>query len=119
MKRILLAEDDAEYAALVREALAEAGCEVAIAPDGVAARRLAASDDYDLALIDLDMPRLGGLELARIMSRRGASVPLVALSGHDAPEVRSEAEAAGMCRFISKSSGMNELVGIVLETLGA
>jgi DNA-binding response OmpR family regulator len=65
MTTILVAEDDEGFRALVSEVLAEAGYRVAAAKDGQEAWELLEQDGADMAVLDLNMPRLDGMELTR------------------------------------------------------
>ena len=78
-KRILLVDDDEGIVAAVGPALAAHGYEVRTAVDGMEALTAFESDEPDLVLLDLMMPRLGGLEICRRI-RQSSSVPIIVLS---------------------------------------
>lgn len=78
-KRILLVDDDAGIVAAVGPALAVHGYEVTTAVDGMEALAAFESDEPDLVLLDLMMPRLGGLEICRRI-RESSSTPIIVLS---------------------------------------
>ena len=118
MKRILVAEDDPDYAGMLLALLEDAGYHVEHAPDGMEAHRLLSGGAFDLVILDLAMPGLSGLEVMRTVSRGGGRCPVLVLTGHDAPEVRREAEAAGIQRFLSKSADTDDILAAVREALG-
>jgi CheY-like chemotaxis protein len=107
--RILLAEDTLSIAALTA-AMAEAvGHVVAHAADGIEAVAQAAADDFDLVLMDIEMPGIDGIEATRrIRSQpgRGATVPIVALSSLFAatpdPELVARCQGAGFTDWLAK-----------------
>ncbi len=78
-KRILLVDDDEGIVAAVGPALALHGYEVTTAVDGIEALAAFESDEPDLVLLDLMMPRLGGLEICRRI-RESSSTPIIVLS---------------------------------------
>lgn len=78
-KRILLVDDDEGIVAAVGPALAVHGYEVTTAPDGVEALSAFENDEPDLVLLDLMMPRLGGLEICRRI-RETSTTPIIVLS---------------------------------------
>ncbi len=79
-RRILLVEDEAHMVLLLSDRLQAAGFEVSAARDGPAGIELAASQPYDLILLDVLLPGLDGLEVCRELRRRGVSTPILMLS---------------------------------------
>jgi DNA-binding NarL/FixJ family response regulator len=108
--RILLADDHA----LVRQGLrmildAEPDLVVAAeACDGIEA--LEAAADADLAILDVSMPRLTGLQVARELSRRAPATPALMLSMHANEQYLCEAARAGAAGYVLKSVVDRELV---------
>src|SRR6187399_2183683 len=101
-KRILLVEDNEDLALLLMESLAELGHSVRMAHDGLTALRIAETFDAELAILDLSIPGIHGLDLARKLTElhpeeRGPR--LFALSGYDAPSDRELARQAGFERY--------------------
>ena len=95
--RILVAEDDALNAAMLRAVLEQLGHKVLVAADGARALDLARNCDFDLIMIDGRMPLMDGAEtIAAIRSLNGpaAKVPVIAVIGGDADEA-AECTAAG------------------------
>ncbi len=78
-KRILLVDDDEGIVAAVGPALIAHGYDVAITADGIEALASFEIDEPDLVLLDLMMPRLGGLEICRRI-RQSSSTPIIVLS---------------------------------------
>jgi len=80
--------------------------------------RLAAENDYDLILMDLKMPRLDGLAVAReILRRPGQHPPIVALTANAFEEDRACCLEAGMADFITKPISAESLFPVVLRWL--
>jgi len=79
--RILVAEDDAENNRFLVEVLSAEGHSVAVARDGDSALAQAASDEFDLVLLDLGLPRLSGFEVLERLQRDGWHTPVVVVTG--------------------------------------
>ena len=99
-RRVLLVEDDAMVASVVRELLENAGHAVSHAPHGLAALAALESDRYHLMLLDLDLPGLDGLALSRLLRDRGDDTPRVALTAR--ADAASATHDAGMIAFLRK-----------------
>jgi len=102
--RILIADDDWLNRDLLRTYLATSGCDVTIAPDGQAALDMALSDPPDLALLDIQMPRLDGVELCRTLKSTPETrfVPVIIVTAYDTDEEKIKAIDAGADDFITK-----------------
>jgi two-component system, response regulator PdtaR len=100
--RILVAEDETIIRLDLRDLLERAGFEVcAEAKDGEEAVRLARSEQPDLAIMDVKMPRLDGIEAARrILDER--AIPIVMLTAYGQEEVVSRAVGAGVFGYLVK-----------------
>ncbi|MGE5385061.1 MAG: response regulator, partial [Betaproteobacteria bacterium] len=88
MTKILLIDDDVELLGLLGEYLENEGFEVAKAHDGEAGAAAALTGDYDLAVLDVTMPRLNGVEALRCI-RADTSLPVLMLTarGDDADRI--------------------------------
>jgi CheY-like chemotaxis protein len=98
--RILVAEDETIIRLDLRELLERAGFEVcAEAKDGLEAVELARSEQPDLAVLDVKMPRLDGIEAARrILDER--PIPIVMLTAYGQDELVSRAIEAGVFGYL-------------------
>src|SRR5512132_1168759 len=110
--RILVADDHA----LVRDGLrhvinAEHDLEVvAEAADGAEALERAFADDVDLAILDISMPRMTGLQAARELSHRRPELRLLMLSMYDNEQFLFEALKAGASGYVLKSGADDDIV---------
>ena len=99
--RILLVEDDEMNVELFEAALEADGHEMVIERDGAAGQRRA-SDEFDLILLDIHLPKRNGLEVCRDLRARGLRMPIVALSASVLPEEVARTKEAGFDLFLSK-----------------
>jgi len=107
--RVLVVEDDDEIAQVLQRSLRLEGYEVRIAPDGEQA--LAAHAEYvpDVVILDLGLPKLDGIEVARRV--RGADdVPILMLTARDAIEARVEGLDSGADDYLVKPFERQELL---------
>jgi CheY-like chemotaxis protein/HPt (histidine-containing phosphotransfer) domain-containing protein len=113
--RVLVAEDDATNQVVIRGLLHAVGIKADIAADGVAAVELAARGDYEIVLMDMQMPRMGGLEATGLIRAdpRLAELPVVALTANAVGGHRETCLAAGMNDFVSKPFQPDELYGVI------
>jgi DNA-binding NarL/FixJ family response regulator len=110
---LLLADDHAMVRRGLRLILdAEPDLEVvAEAGDGAEAVQRALTEDVDLAILDVSMPRLTGLQAAREIARRRPDVRILMLSMHDNEEYLFEALSVGASGYVLKSAVDQDLVG--------
>jgi len=106
-RHVLVVEDDRVNQAIVCAMLRNAGFRTSTADDGAQALALLACNDYDLVLMDWQMPDMDGLEVTRRLragaaGRHGKAVPIVALTANAFVEDRSACLAAGMNDFLTK-----------------
>ena len=101
-RRILVVEDDATVAEVVCGLLEGLGYQAQHAPHALAALSTLASAGFDLAVLDLDLPGLDGLELARLLRAQSPELALLALTARADAQAEPEARAAGMHGFLRK-----------------
>ncbi len=107
--RILLVEDDAMLGEAVRRALTLGGNAVDWVRDGDAAGDALAGEPYDVVLLDLGLPRRGGLDVLRELRRRGRRVPVLIVTAQDAIADRVAGLDAGADDYLTKPFDLDEL----------
>ena len=107
--RVLVIEDDADIAGVLRRSLAMDGYEVRLAGDGVQALDEAALFEPDAVVLDLGLPRLDGVEVARRL-RDGGDVPILMLTARDALDDRVGGLDAGADDYVVKPFERQELL---------
>lgn len=104
-EKILVADDDRVILMTLAEGLAEAGYQVISARDGLQALALCKSEHPDLALLDIRMPGLDGIELAQSVCKE-SGVPFLFLSAYDDEDFVKRAVEAGALGYLIKPLGM-------------
>jgi len=118
-KRALLVEDDALNIEVGQALLEALGLECDIAEDGAVAVEMAARHRYDVIVMDLRMPRMGGLEATRRIRtlNGGNTVPIIALTANVFADDRAECLQAGMDDFLGKPIEPERLASTLARVL--
>jgi signal transduction histidine kinase/CheY-like chemotaxis protein/HPt (histidine-containing phosphotransfer) domain-containing protein len=117
--RVLLVEDDPINQEISRVLLMEAGMKVDVASDGRQAVDQAKKNNYDLMLMDLQMPVMGGLEATRQIRTlpQALDIPIIALTANTYEEDRKHCKEVGMNDFVGKPVDPLELFATILKWL--
>ena len=107
--RVLVVEDDEEIALVLQRSLRLEGYEVRIAGDGETALDQSAAFNPDLVILDLGLPKLDGIEVARRL-RAADDVPILMLTARDAVESRVEGLDSGADDYLVKPFERQELL---------
>ncbi len=116
MKTILVVDDEPKIVAIARDYLRQAGFDVVAAADGEAAIATARERRPDLVVLDLGLPRIDGLDVARTL-RAGGDVPIVMLTARDDELDRVLGLELGADDYITKPFSPRELVARVRAVL--
>jgi len=111
--RVLTVEDDLRIAADLGAALAEAGLRVEHCRDGETAWFLGDTEEYDLVVLDLGLPRLDGLAVLKRWRANGREMPVLVLSARGTWTERVAGIDAGADDYLPKPFRMEELVARV------
>ena len=94
-RRLLIVDDDSSLQTLLRILLTSSGFEVTTAGDGQQALALAKDGDFDLILLDLEMPVMNGREFYRAFRKHNTATPVVIISAYGAEVGQQELGAQG------------------------
>jgi len=111
--RALLVEDDQAIADFVVRGLREAGFAVDHAADGEAGLAATAAHDYDVAIVDLMLPKRDGLSLIDEIRRRGQTTPVLILSARRSVDDRVRGLQTGSDDYLTKPFAFAELLARV------
>ena len=119
--KILLAEDNRVNQLLVVRLLEARGHEVSVVSDGRSALQAVEEQNFDLILMDIQMPEMDGFETTRILRDRARAgmrnVPIIALTAHAMKGDRDKCLAAGMCAYISKPIQPEEFFSVIGDVM--
>jgi two-component system, OmpR family, response regulator MprA len=107
--RVLVVEDDADIAGVLRRSLDKEGYDVRVAGDGEAALDQAGLFEPDAVVLDLGLPRLDGVEVCRKLREEG-DVPILILTARDALDSRVEGLDSGADDYLVKPFERDELL---------
>jgi signal transduction histidine kinase/CheY-like chemotaxis protein len=113
--RVLLVEDNPVNQLVAKGMLGKLGCEVIVAAHGAEALDQLEQSDFDLVLMDCNMPVMDGYEASRQIRRSGRwpQLPIVALTANAMSEERERCRAAGMSDYLAKPFRREELAALL------
>jgi len=114
--RILLVEDDERTAQFVQRGFIQAGFSVDRAADGLEGLFMAQEIDYDAAIVDIMLPRLGGLTLIERLRKQRINTPIIVLSAKKSVDERILGLQAGGDDYLVKPFAFTELL-VRVQTL--
>lgn len=114
---ILIVDDEIDTCDNLRDILGEQGYHVDIATSGEAALERVAKVRYDIALVDLRMSGIDGLDFFRRMRQFGASTVGIIISAYASAEATQAAAEAGAWRILSKPVDMSHLSRLIDQAL--
>ena len=119
-RRLLVVEDNATNRMVIGTALQRAGHLVTLAEDGEQALDLLAEQDFDLAIVDIQMPKISGLDVIREFQYGHPGplkMPFVVLTANVTPDALQQAESVGAA-YLTKPINFDQLLGTIDRLLG-
>jgi two-component system nitrogen regulation response regulator NtrX len=119
MSKILIIEDEEPIRRVLARILTEENesYQVEVAEDGVIGLDKIKSNEYDLILCDIKMPRMDGVELLEAVKKIDSEIPIVMISGHGDMETAINTMRLGAFDYISKPPDLNRLLNTVRNAL--
>ncbi len=115
---VLVAEDDPNNQMLIKLLLKQFGLNVTIAGDGKEALQKAASEQFDLIFMDIQMPVMNGYEATRMLRRDGKTTPIIALTAHAMAGDWEKCLEAGCDDYMTKPIDQDKLTHILYKYVG-
>ena len=119
--RLLIAEDDPIISQVLRAMLQRSNYDLDFVENGQKTVEMWERGEYDLILMDVQMPRLNGFEATAVIRekecRRGGHIPIIAMTAHALKEDEERCLAAGMDAYISKPIDFQKSLLVIAETL--
>ena len=111
--RVLLAEDELHLGTILEQFLAARGFSVTMVRDGAAALEKLRSELFDVALLDITMPKIDGLEVLRTIREDPCPPEIIIITGNGTPETAMSALKSGAYDFLTKPYRMAEIEALV------
>ena len=115
--RVLLIEDDSKIASFILKGLKAEGFAVDHAPDGENGLHLAMTEPYDLAVIDIMLPKKDGFEVIAAIRREKIGLPVIILSARGATEDKVKGLQLGTDDYLTKPFAFSELLARIQALL--
>lgn len=112
---VMIVEDDPSTRRLYRFLLANSGYSVVEAEDGIAALEHLQKTAVDVIITDMNMPRMGGMELVRALRQNNSGVYVIMVTAFGTPDTEKNAYRAGVNEYLSKPFEFEELERRVKE----
>lgn len=116
--KILLIDDETEFTSALAERLELRGYETRAADNGVAGIEIVQNEAFDIAILDLMMPGVGGLDVLRQLKVLGLTLPVILLTGHGSTREGMEGMRMGAVDYLMKPIDINDLLDKINEALG-
>jgi DNA-binding response OmpR family regulator len=107
--RVLVVEDEKKLAGFIKQALKEDGHAVELCHDGDEAGQLAAAEDFDAIVLDLQLPGRDGLMILRELRKKGSDTPVLILTARDTVKDRVRGLDEGADDYLTKPFALDEL----------
>ncbi len=111
--KILAVDDEEALRTIVQHELTAVGYEVDVAEDGQVAMQMLGSKKYDMAILDIYMPNMDGMEVLRQIREKNLARKVIMLTGVDEMKLARESLALGANDFITKPYDINMLMACI------
>jgi len=115
--RILIVEDEPGVAQFIEQGLLESGYAIDVARDGQDGLEYALAANYDLIVLDIMLPKIGGLEMLREIREQGIKIPVILLTARDTVDDRVQGLDSGADDYLVKPFAFPELLARVRALL--
>jgi two-component system copper resistance phosphate regulon response regulator CusR len=107
---ILIVEDEQRLAEIIQKQLKESGFTADVANDGYVGKRMAEQTDYDLIILDINLPLLNGYELCKEIRKTKRQIPIIMLTAFGTPDNKLAGFDAGADDYVLKPFDFRELL---------
>lgn len=116
MKRLLIVDDDMNLLSFFLEELSQAGFDVSIKDNGADAIISAVEERFDLVLLDMLMPGLDGIKVARVLKKIAPNLPILGLTGYIGRGYQSQSASLGI-PMLTKPVMIADLIAMIHQML--
>jgi len=115
--RVLLVEDEKNVAAFIKKGLEEEFYTIDVAEDGATGLLMAASNEYDLMVLDIMLPEINGIDLCKRLREKGIRTPILMLTAMDSVNSKVEGLESGADDYLTKPFAFSELLARIRALL--
>lgn len=112
-KIILIIEDEQRVAEVLKKQLEDSGFSTDTASDGYLGKEMAGKKNYDLVILDINLPLINGYDLCREIRKTNSSIPVIMLTAFSSPDNKILGFDAGADDYITKPFDFRELIARV------
>jgi DNA-binding response OmpR family regulator len=116
--RLLLVDDEEGYVQVLAKRLGKRNIHVTSALSGSEGIQTLRRQDFDVAVLDLKMEDMDGIEVLRVFKRMDPNMPVIMLTGHGSEKAAREGLELGAFDYLTKPCDLEELVGKIREACG-
>ena len=112
--RVLLVDDEVDFAASLKKVLGRRGLNVTLAADGLTALPLIAREHFDVVVLDIKMPGMDGIQVMSEIKRFSPDIPVILLTGHYSSSKEEDTLKAGAYAYLLKPYPVLDLVKVIV-----
>ena len=116
--KLLLVDDEIGFVDVLGKRLAKRNMDVTAVYSGTEAIQRLRKQDFDVAVLDLKLEDMDGIEILRIFKKLVPDMPVIMLTGHGSEEAAREGIACGAFDYLTKPSDLDDLVQKILQAVG-
>ena len=115
--RVLLVDDEVGFADVLQKRMGKRGLVVTTATSGTDGIQILRKDDFDVAILDLKMEDMSGIEVLQIFKKMVPGLPVIMLTGHGSEKAAREGMAFGAFDYLLKPCDLEELLEKIIQAV--
>ena len=115
--RVLLIDDEVHYVNVLANRLSKRNFQVGKATSGTEALKILRNQDFDIAVLDLKMEDMDGIEILKIIKKMVPDLVVIMLTGHGSAEAAQRGIREGAFDYLTKPCELNQLIEKIYEAL--
>jgi DNA-binding response OmpR family regulator len=119
VKKLLLVDDEVGYLDVLAKRLTHRGFEVTTASSGAEAIRALRNWEFDLAVVDLKMEDMDGIEVLKVLKKMDPALQVIILTGHGSERAARDGIAHGAFDYLIKPIGLDPLIARISAALSS
>jgi DNA-binding NtrC family response regulator len=116
--KLLLVDDEIGFVEVLSKRLSKRSMDVTAVYSGTKAIQSLRKQDFDVAVLDLKLEDMDGIEILRIFKKLVPDMPVIMLTGHGSEEAAREGMACGAFDYLTKPSDLDDLVQKIYQAVG-